>query len=80
MDATLFFEQLEGLRGKKIPGHYNLVVTYVTGEKETFEFNVDPRVDVLFSAKERKQYFFCQNNLINMNHVVKIQFQDLNKK
>lgn len=80
MNADEFFKQVEELKDKNIPGHFAVTFTYTTGETETFEYHYDPRWYIFHSMEERKQYYLHKNTLINMNHVVKIQFEDLDKK
>ncbi|MEJ9152445.1 hypothetical protein [Bacillus smithii] len=80
MDDAQFWEAVEKVAEASPEGNIRATFTYVTGEKEVFDFNVDIRPKILLTTKKRLKYFYYKHTLINLDHVVKIHFEDLGKK
>ncbi|WP_018664603.1 hypothetical protein [Heyndrickxia acidiproducens] len=77
---TLFDELkklLNELNGRKLPNSMKLTITYVTGEQDIFNASIATWSSIMLAAKERKKYFYINNNLINMEHVIKYRFEDI---
>ncbi len=68
---------LTELNGRKLQNSIKLTITYVTGEQDIFDASIATWSSIMVAAKERKKYFYINNILINMEHVVKYQFEDL---
>ncbi|MCM3111665.1 hypothetical protein [Lederbergia lenta] len=81
MDNDKFFEELENLikdlDGKKLPDTLKLTIFYTTGEKDVFNVTIAFWAKMMIATKNRKQYLYCKHNLINLNHVVKMQYEEI---
>ncbi|MEK4715356.1 hypothetical protein [Sporosarcina sp. FSL K6-5500] len=81
MKTDKFFETLEDhvqeVEGKQIPETLNMTITYSTGEKDVFKATHVFWANLLIACKNRKKYSLYKNRLINLDHVVKVEFEDL---
>lgn len=81
MDKDKYFDELESLakemKGKKIPETLKLTITYSTGEKDVFNVSIGFWVNMMLATKNRLKYTYYKNHLINLDHVVKMHYKDL---
>ena len=81
MDRESIFEELENLLdqlgNKQLPEELKVTITYVTGEKDVFNVSIAFWARILVATKNRNQYLYYKDNLINLNHVVKMQYEKL---
>ncbi|MER2057847.1 MAG: hypothetical protein ABTA16_03420 [Niallia sp.] len=81
MDKDKFFDELEhfleNLNGKKLPETLKVTIYYSTGENETFNVSDAFWANALVATKKRLKYTYFNNRLINLDHVVKMHFEEL---
>jgi hypothetical protein len=74
----MFFDRLELLAKKKFKGDFQITLTYVNGEKETFKLDEDLTAKTLLGLNKGSNFFYIENTIINLKNVIKIQIE--NKK
>ena len=83
MSKDTFFDDLEKIEGKlrhkNLPNDIELIITYTTGDKDTFEVTLGFWVRSLLGTRDRKKYLYYKGNLINMDQVVKMEYIGLDK-
>lgn len=81
MDKDKFFEELELILCKiadtKQPETLKVTIYYSTGEKESFNVSNVFWANTLVATKKRLKYTYFKNRLINLDHVVKMHFEEL---
>ena len=81
MDNDKYFEELEGLskamEGKKVPETMKLTITYSTGEKDVFNVSFAFWTNMMLATKNRLKYVYYKRHLINLDHVVKMDYEEL---
>ncbi|GKV69841.1 hypothetical protein NCCP2716_23390 [Sporosarcina sp. NCCP-2716] len=83
IDNDSYFEELEKFAGsqdyRKLPNDIKLTITYVTGEKEVFNVSINFWANSLLATKRRLKYFYINSVIINLDHVVKMEYVGLEK-
>ena len=81
MDCNKFFNKVEGLvhefEGTRLDETLKVTITYTTGEKDVFKATLLFWANMLVATKNRKKYLYYQSHLINLDHVVKVQYEGL---
>ncbi len=81
MNKDDFFEDLESYleeaKNKSFPKALKVTILYVTGDKDVFEVSLKFWANMMIASKKRNQYLYHADRLINLNHVVKMQYEDL---
>lgn len=81
MDCNKFFNKVEGLvqdfEGNRLDETLKVTITYTTGEKDVFKATLLFWANMLVATKNRKKYLYYKSHLINLDHVVKVQYEDL---
>lgn len=81
MDSDKFFGKVDNLvqefKGKTMDETLKVTITYTTGEKDVFKATLLFWANMLVATKNRKKYLYYQSHLINLDHVVKVQYEDL---
>ena len=75
MNSDEMFQKLESILeefgNKQLPKDIKMTITYSTGEKEDFNVSITVWANMMVASKNRNKYFYFQNHLINLEHVVK---------
>lgn len=83
IDNESYFEELEKFANsqdyRKLQEDIELTITYVTGEKETFNVSINFWANSLLATKKRLKYFYIKSVIINLDHVVKMEYTGLDK-
>lgn len=81
MNKDGLFEKLEkyvqGLNGSELAETLNVTITYSTGEKDVFKTSLIFWANMMIATKNRKKYLYYKNHLISLDHVVKMQYEEL---
>lgn len=81
MDKDVFFEELElmlrNIVGTNQPETLKVTIYYSTGEKESFNVSNVFWANALVATKKRLKYTYFKGQLINLDHIVKMHFEEL---
>lgn len=84
MDQDKYFEKLEELaeevKGKKMPDTLKVTITYSTGENDVFNVSIAFWTNMMLATKNRLKYLYHRNRLISLDHVVKMEYEELEHK
>lgn len=81
MNKDKFFEELENylkeIEGKQLPETLKVTVLYSTGDEDVFNVSIAFRANMMVATKNRKKYLYHKNRLISLDHVVKMEFEEI---
>ncbi|MFJ7954024.1 hypothetical protein ACIQZG_21210 [Lysinibacillus sp. NPDC096418] len=81
MDKEKLFDKLENflkeIGDAELPKTLQVTFSYSTGEKDIFIVSEIFWANAMVATRNRKKYLYYQNNLINLEHVVKMQYEKI---
>ncbi len=81
MDKDKFFKVLEvfikDVGDKKLPKKLQVTITYSTGEKDVLNVSDFFWANMFVATKNRDKYCYVHNRLINLDHVVKMEYEKI---
>lgn len=70
---------LEEIGDRKLKETITVTIFYSTAEKDVFNVSLIFWANVLVATKNRKKYLYYKNRLINLEHVVKMEYVGLDE-